>query len=56
MLPMDVLCFSAIPGKTYNHDPQADLMRRTGHRGVLVIGVGSCCIQIISYCEAMMTL
>ena len=33
-------------------DPQADLMRRTGHRS----GVGAGCIQIISYCELLMTL
>ena len=33
-------------------DPQADLMRRTGHRER--VGVG--CIQIISHCEVMMTL
>ena len=34
------------------NDPQADLMRRTGHRS----GVGAGCIQIISYWELMMTL
>ena len=42
MLPMDLLCFSTVPGKTWKqtvNDPQADLSRRTGHRTVLVLVV-----------------